>query len=194
MALTRKFLKAMGIDEEKVEQIVEAHSETVNGLKDQLAGLRADAEKLPDVQKELDALKAAGDGGFEEKYQAEHRAFEEYKSQVSAKERKTAQEAAARGYFQSKNITGKALEIAMRGSAGEISALELEDGKIKDPAALDALINGDFSALVGQTVTQGADTPTPPAGGTGGGDSVNPRAAQLYTAYHSNLYGETKKE
>ena len=95
MALTRKFLKAMGIDEEKVEQIVEAHSETVNGLKDQLAGLRADAEKLPDVQKELDALKAAGDGGFEEKYQAEHRAFEEYKSQVSAKERKTAQEAAA---------------------------------------------------------------------------------------------------
>ena len=70
----------------------------------------------------------------------------------------------------------------------------MEDGKIKDPAALDALINGDFSALVGQTVTQGADTPTPPAGGTGGGDSVNPRAAQLYTAYHSNLYGETKKE
>ncbi len=122
MALTRKFLKAMGIDEEKVEQIVEAHSETVNGLKDQLAGLRADAEKLPDVQKELDALKAAGDGGFEEKYQAEHRAFEEYKSQVSAKERKTAQEAAARGYFQSKNITGKALEIAMRGSAGNIGA------------------------------------------------------------------------
>jgi hypothetical protein len=34
MALTRKMLKAMGIEEEKIEQIIEAHAETVDGLKE----------------------------------------------------------------------------------------------------------------------------------------------------------------
>ena len=33
MALTRKFLKAMGIEDEKAEEIISAHVETVNGLK-----------------------------------------------------------------------------------------------------------------------------------------------------------------
>ena len=33
MALTRKMLKAMGIEEDKIEQIIEAHSETVDSLK-----------------------------------------------------------------------------------------------------------------------------------------------------------------
>ena len=32
MSLTRKMLKAMGIDEEKVDQIIETHAETVDAL------------------------------------------------------------------------------------------------------------------------------------------------------------------
>lgn len=31
MALTRKMLKAMGIGEEQIEEIIEAHTETVDG-------------------------------------------------------------------------------------------------------------------------------------------------------------------
>ena len=33
MALTRKMLKAMGIEDEKIDQIIEAHTETVDALK-----------------------------------------------------------------------------------------------------------------------------------------------------------------
>ena len=33
MSLTRRFLKAMGIEDEKVDQIIEAHSGTVDALK-----------------------------------------------------------------------------------------------------------------------------------------------------------------
>ena len=33
MALTRSFLKALGIEEEKIGEIINAHSETVSGLK-----------------------------------------------------------------------------------------------------------------------------------------------------------------
>ena len=58
MALTRKFLKAMGIEEEKIDQIIEAHTETVSGLKDSLEKAEAAAKDLPSVQKELDAAKA----------------------------------------------------------------------------------------------------------------------------------------
>ena len=36
MALTRKFLQAMSIDEEKIDEIISAHSETVTALKEQL--------------------------------------------------------------------------------------------------------------------------------------------------------------
>lgn len=36
MALTRKMLKAMGIEDEKIDQIIEEHAESVNALKAKL--------------------------------------------------------------------------------------------------------------------------------------------------------------
>ena len=90
MALTRRALKAMGIDEEKVEEIIAMHTETVEGLKADIAKYKEDAEKLPTVQKELDALKAAGDGGLQERFDALQREYDEFKGQVTAKGAKTA--------------------------------------------------------------------------------------------------------
>lgn len=117
--------------------------------------------------------------------------FKEYKDGVTAKETKAAKEAAARAYYQSKNITGKALEIAMRGSSAEIEALVLEDGKIKDAKALDGLVTGTFSGLVGTTTTTGANTATPPAH-TGGETKPVSRAAELYNQYYESRYGAQK--
>lgn len=200
MALTRKFLKAMGIEDEKIEQIIEAHTETMSGLKDSLEKAEAAAKDLPDVQKELDTVKADLEAvrkdGWKDKHDTLKKEFEDYKKGVTAKETKAAKEAAARAYYQEKGITGKALEIALRGSGAEIEAVELsENGKIKDAKALDALIEGTFSGLVSTTTTKGAETATPPAaGGSSSKNEPNTRAAQLYTAYHNNLYGETKKE
>ncbi len=106
---------------------------------------------------------------WKDKYNTLKKDFDDYKAGVTAKETKAAKEAAVRAYYQGKNITGKALEIAMRGSTSEIDALELgEDGKIKDCKALDDLVAGDFSGLVSQTTTQGANTANPPVN-TGGG-------------------------
>ena len=162
MALTRKSLKAMGLTDEQVDSIIEMHSETVDGLKEQVKTYKADAEKLPNVQKELDDLKAAGDGGFKEKFEKEHSDFENFKKTIQEKETKAAKESAAKAFFESKGITGNSLEIAMRGSSAEIAALELDGEKIKDSSALDALVNGTFKALVSTTTTKGANTPNPP--------------------------------
>ena len=168
MALTRKSLKAMGLTDEQVDSIVEMHTETVDGLKEKLKTAEEKAEKLDGVQKELDGLKAKGGDDWKDKYEKEHNAFETYKKDQTAKETKAAKESAVRAYFEGKNITGGNLNIAMRGAKDEINGLELDaDGKIKDTAALDALVGGEYAALVVTTQTRGANTATPPAGNGG---------------------------
>lgn len=139
--------------EEIENRLVALHLGVVDPLKDDLTKYRADAEKLPGVQKELDDLKAAGDGGYKEKYEKEHSAFEAFKTDITAKESKAAKEKAVRAYFESKNITGANLDLAMRGCGEEMAALELDGEKIKDTKSLDALVGGTYKGLVSkQTV------------------------------------------
>lgn len=163
MAVTRKFLKGMGLTDEQVDTIIEAHAETVDGLKEKLAKAEADAATLEAVTKERDELKAGGD--FKEKYEAEHKAFDEYKKSITAKETRAAKEKAVREYLTSKNITGGNLDIAMRGLSAEIDAAELDGEKIKDTKPLDDLIGGTFKGLVVTSTVTGTQTATPPANG-----------------------------
>ena len=167
MALTRKLLKGMGLTDEQMDTIIEAHTDTVDGLKADVAKYKADAEQLPKVQRELDTLKAAGDGGYQEKYEKVKKDFDDYKAEISTKETKAAKEKAVRAYYEGKGITGKSLDIAIRGSGSEIEAVELDGDKIKDASALDELVKGTFAGLVSTTTTRGADTANPPAN-TGG--------------------------
>ncbi len=162
MALTRKLLKGMGLTDEQVDTIIEAHTDTVDGLKADITKYKADAEALPTVRKELDDLKKAGDGEFKEKYEKEHEAFESYKSDITAKEAKAAKEKAVRAYFESKNIKGANLELAMRGCGQEMAALEMDGEKIKDTKSLDDLVAGTFKGLVSITRQRGAGAATPP--------------------------------
>ena len=134
--------------EEIENRLVALHLGVVDPLKDDLTKYKADAEKLPGVQKQLDDLKATGDGGYKEKYEKEHSAFEAFKTDITAKESKAAKEKAVRAYFESKNITGANLDLAMRGCGEEMAALELDGEKIKDAKSLDALVDGTYKGLV----------------------------------------------
>lgn len=169
MALTRKMLKGMGLTEEQADTIIEAHAETVDGLKDQLKTAKEKADKLDGVQKELDDLKAQGDGGYKEKYEKEHKAFEDYKADVTKKESHATKEAAVKAYLESKNITGANLKIAMLAVAGKIDGMEIDGEKLKDTATLDELVKegGDLAGLVVKTKTKGAQTATPPTNNGG---------------------------
>lgn len=163
MALTRKLLKGMGLTDEQVDTIIEAHTDTVDGLKDQIATYKADAEKLPGVQKELDDLKKDSSGNdYKAKYEKEHKDFQDYKDGITAKETAAAKEKAARAYFESKGIPADSMGLVIRGAKAEISGLELDGEKIKDSKALDALLNGDYKGLVGKTTKIGTDTQNPP--------------------------------
>ena len=153
--------------EEIENRLVALHLGVVDPLKDDLTKYKADAEKLTGVQKELDDLKAAGDGGYKEKYEKEHSDFEAFKADITAKESKAAKEKAVRAYFESKNITGSNLDLAMRGCGEEMAALVMDGDKIKDTASLDALIDGAYKSLVYTEHTQGANPATPPTNSGG---------------------------
>lgn len=167
MAMTRKGLKAMGLTDEQIDSIIEMHTETVDGLKDKLKTAEDKANKLDGVQKELDDLKANHGEDYKAKYEKEHNDFTAYKKDVADKESKAAREAAVKAFFESKNITGSNLAIAMRGARDEIAGIELDGDKIKDTKALDDLVAGEFAGLVVKTSKQGASTATPPANNGG---------------------------
>ena len=168
MSITRKMLKGMGLSEEQQDTILEAHGEQADRLRAELKQAQEEAGRAGQLEQRVNELEsqleAAKKDGWKDKHDALKKEFEDYKKGVTAKEAKAAKEAAARVYYESKGITGKSLDIAMRGSGAEIAALELgEDGKIKDAAALEALVKGDFSGLVSTTTTTGANTANPPA-------------------------------
>ncbi|WP_058270441.1 hypothetical protein [Olsenella massiliensis] len=57
MALTRKMLKALGIEDDKADEIIEAHAETVNSLKRQADDARARSGNAEALQREVEELK-----------------------------------------------------------------------------------------------------------------------------------------
>lgn len=155
-------MKGIGLTDEQVDTIIEAHTDTVDGLKADIAKYKDSAEKLPGVQKEVDDLKAAGDGGYKEKYDSEHRAFETYKSGVEAKEARAAKEQAVMEYLKGKNIQDANLKLAMRSISAEIEAAELASGKLKDTKVFDDLVAGDLAGLVTTTTEKAAPPPANP--------------------------------
>ena len=166
MSLTRKMLKAMGIEEEKIDQIIEAHSETVDSLKADRDSYKEDAEKLKDVQKELDDLKAKGDDGWKEKHDRLKEEFDQYKNDVQAKETKAAKEAAYRAVLKDANLSEKGIEKAIK--YAEWDKIELgEDGKLKGANDHIKAAREEWAEYVTTTTTTGAKTSNPPANNGG---------------------------
>ena len=170
MSLTRKMLKAMGIEEEKIDQIIEAHSETVDSLKADRDTYKEDAEKLKTVQKELDDLKAKGDDGWKEKHDKLKGEFDTYKKDVEAKETHSKKVEAYKAILRDANLSEKGIEKAIK--YAEWDKIELEaDGKLKGASDHIKAAKEEWAEYVTTTTTTGAKTSTPPAnnGGSGNG-------------------------
>ena len=166
MAFTRKMLKAMGIEDEKIDQIIDAHSETVDALKADRDAYKEDAGKLAAVQKELDELKAKGDDGYKAKYEAEKAAHDALKADIAAKETKKAKTDAYRELLKGANIDEKRIATILRAEAPTIDKIELDaDGKIKNAEQYTQSIKSDRADFVVTQSAKGTNTATPPANG-----------------------------
>ncbi len=166
MGFSRKMLKAMNIEEEKIDQIIDAHSETVDALKADRDAYKEDAAKLAAVQKELDELKAKGDDGYKAKYEAEKAAHDALKADIAAKETKKAKTDAYRELLKGANIDEKRIATILRAEAPTIDKIELDaDGKIKNAEQYTQSIKSDWADFVVTQSAKGTNTATPPANG-----------------------------
>ena len=169
MALTRKALAAMGIEDAQIEQIIEMHSETVTGLKDEADKYRADAEALPAVKKELDELKAKvaengnKDDTYKVKYEAIKEEFDQYKADEQAKATKAKKEQAYRDLLKGAGIADKRIDSVVKVSGTVIEGINLDDeGKVSEADKLTEDIKNEWSDFIVTTHQEGANTPTPP--------------------------------
>lgn len=185
MALTRKMLKAMGIDDDKADEIIDAHAETVSSLKKQADDARASSGNAEALQKEVDELKeqlkAAGTDEYKAKYEDEHKAFEDFKTSVEQAKSDREKKAAYRKLLESTGVGAKQLDAVLR--ATDLSSVEMEDGKFKDEDKLTEAIKSDWAAFIPSTGTKGTDPATPPNNGNGNGFDMSTATAAEYLAH-----------
>ena len=166
MALTRKLLKGMGLTDEQVDTIIEAHTDTVDGLKADVSKYKTDAEKLSDVQKELDELKAKSDDGWKEKYDNLKGEFDKYKTDVQEKETHNKKVEAYKAILKDANLSEKGIEKAIK--YADWDKIELDaDGKLKGANDHIKAVREEWAEYVTTTTTTGAKTSTPPANNGG---------------------------
>ena len=156
----------MGLTDEQVDTIIEAHTDTVDGLKADVSKYKTDAEKLSDVQKELDELKAKGDDGWKEKYDNLKGEFDKYKTDVQEKETHNKKVEAYKAILKDANLSEKGIEKAVK--YADWDKIELDtDGKLKGANDHIKAVREEWAEYVTTTTTTGAKTSTPPANNGG---------------------------
>lgn len=159
MALSRKLLKGMGLSDEQIDSVIDAHTETVDALKGQITALKADADRLPGLQKELDDLKGGED--WKARYEAEHKAFDDYKADAANKAQSARVQAAYRKLLKDASIDEKRHDAIVR--VTDFSGMKLaENGELEGADQLSENIKKDWGAFAVTVQKQGADVDTPP--------------------------------
>lgn len=174
MALTRKMLKAMGIEDEKIDEIVDAHAETVDALKKERNKYKEDADKLADIQKKYDDLKkvvdSQEDDPYKEKYDKEHKAFEEYKAGVESERTKANKTKAYKELLKKAGVSDKRIDSVLRVTAVDDFELD-DDGNIKDADNVVKDIQAEWAEFIEVRDQRGAGTENPPRN-TGGSNKL----------------------
>jgi hypothetical protein len=158
----------MGIEADKVDEIINAHIEVVDGLKEERDNFKKDAEKLAGVEKELATAKekiaknSDGETVSKEDYDKLKKEYDDYKADITAKTTRTEKENAFRELLKSVGVSEKRLNAIIKVS--DIDSLELDkDGKVKNADKHTETIKSEWAEFIETTTTRGANTANPPA-------------------------------
>ena len=176
MALSRKFLTALGIEADKIDQIIEAHTDSLEGIKaerdkykEQIDNGKNDvdakAKELADTRKELEDLKKQVETDAKERegkdYDKLKKEFDDYKAEQEAKATRAAKESALKELLTDMKMSDKGSKQVLKWMG--VADIELdEDGKIKDASNLRKSIKEDWGDYIQSEGAKGADTSTPP--------------------------------
>lgn len=181
----------MGIEDKQVESIIEAHSETVNGLKADRDKYKEQAAKVPDLQKQLEEAQAASNGEeWEQKFNEEHQAFEDFKAQVATEKADAEKAQAYRGMLMAAGIDPKRIDAIMR--VTDLSEVEMEDGKLKESGKLEEAAKNEWADFVIKTVTKGSNPATPPESKGNVPEGADPEVVKRIKERHERLYGKAE--
>ncbi|MFA5423358.1 MAG: hypothetical protein WC374_05820 [Phycisphaerae bacterium] len=164
MSLTRKFLKALGLEEDKVEEIITAHGETVTALKEQIEQYKADAEQLPAIKAELAKAKEGNGDSYKLKYEALKETHDKYVADIEGEKTTSKKQAAYKALLAeckiSDDIQDTILELA---NAKGFDGIEFgEDGTIKEPDKLKSALTTKWAKHIVSITEKNAFVPTPP--------------------------------
>ena len=166
---TRKFLATLGIEDDKVDAIMEKHAEVVSEIKAERDDLKEQAEQLPELQKQVEAYKEAEKNGEKDPYKVKYEAlkenFETFKKEISAKETTAKKEAVYRQLLKDAGVSEKRIDAILK--VTDLEAFELDDeGKAKDADKIANSIKAEWSDFIQTTGEQGASVATPPTNQT----------------------------
>lgn len=160
MALTRKLLKGMGLTEEQIDSIIDAHTDSLEGLQSKVKSLEAEAAEAKDLKKELEDLKGGKD------WKAEHdkvkKELDDYRAEQQGKELSAKKRAAYKALLEKEKIDPKRIDTVLKADRDKIEALELDGDNIKDADKLTEGIKADWSDFVVNTVKKGVNNAKPP--------------------------------
>ena len=176
MALTRKLLKSLGLEESAIDTIIDAHTETTDALKKQRDDAIAEAGTVQAITQERDQLRQqvetlTQNSGDAAKVQA---AFDAYKQQVEAEKANTTKRAALLKAFKAAGVQRDEFAELLLGKV-DLSAVEMEGDAVKDASALIDPLKASYAGCFAVSAPQ----PTP---------SINPPPAPpaAYTAEQIN--------
>lgn len=202
MALTktqlREILSTAGVTDDNLEsaiqKIMDGHITSVNALREERDDYKSkmdlykkDADQLPVVQKELNDLKEKGDPDWQQKFDDEHKAFEDYKSKIAAEKDKAERSNLYRKLLKDCNVEEKRIDSILK--ITDVDGLKIKDGKFENEDSLKESIASEWASFINVQQVHGADVDKPPANG-GGGKEPESRAAKLAAEYHESLYGK----
>lgn len=175
MALTRRFLSALGIEAEKIDEIINAHAETVDALKAERDDFKDKAEAHDKIKDELDKAneritELEKDGGkdsvYKVKYDAIKEEYEEYKASIEAENTKASKTKAYKELLKEIGISEKRIDAVAR--VADFDKIELnKDGSIRKADELKETLSKEWEDFIEQERTEGADVTNPPKGSGG---------------------------
>lgn len=162
MAFTRKFLETMSLTEAQIDAVMEEHVAVTDALKKQRDEYKAEADKLPDIQKQLDEIKGGED--YKARYESEHKAYEEYKAQVKAEADLAKVKAAFRNVCKEEHVSEKRIDAIVR--LTDFSKMKLEkDDKLQNEDEIRKGIREEWGDYIPTQRIQRENVATPPAAG-----------------------------
>lgn len=160
MALNRKFLEALGVEDNAADQILETHSSDMRRIKGELDALKEQADSFEAVKKELDELKAAPEDDYKQRFEDERAAFEQFKANAEAEAAEREKRGLFRALLEDVGIDRKRIDSVLKVS--DLSSVSVKDGRIEGAEELSNSIRDEWADFVVKTETEGARVDTPP--------------------------------